>query len=63
MSDLATEERDGRGHFAVRLIPRASRNAIAGVEALAVLLLWHVRLLSAIRPPVSRAVCAGHRGR
>jgi len=32
MPDLAVEERDGRGHFAVRLIPRASRSAIAGVR-------------------------------
>lgn len=32
MPGLAIEERDGRGHFAVRLIPRASRTAIAGVR-------------------------------
>ena len=32
MPDLAIEERDGRAHFAVRLIPRASRTAIAGVR-------------------------------
>jgi len=32
MPDLAIEERDGRGHFAVRLIPRASRTAVAGVR-------------------------------
>jgi len=32
MPDLAVEERDGRAHFAVRLIPRASRSAIAGVR-------------------------------
>ena len=32
MPDLAIEERDGRGHFAVRLIPRASRNAVVGVR-------------------------------
>lgn len=32
MTGLAIEERDGRGHFAVRLIPRASRAAIAGVR-------------------------------
>ena len=32
MPGLAIEERDGRGQFAVRLIPRASRNAIAGVR-------------------------------
>ena len=32
MPDLAISERDGRGHFAVRLIPRASRTAIAGVR-------------------------------
>jgi len=29
---LAIDERDGRAHFGVRLIPRASRNAIAGVR-------------------------------
>jgi uncharacterized protein (TIGR00251 family) len=29
---LAITERDGRAHFGVRLIPRASRNAIAGVR-------------------------------
>jgi uncharacterized protein len=32
MPDLPVEERDGRAHFAVRLIPRASRTAIAGVR-------------------------------
>jgi uncharacterized protein YggU (UPF0235/DUF167 family) len=32
MPDLLLEERDGRAHFAVRLIPRASRNAVAGVR-------------------------------
>jgi uncharacterized protein len=36
MPDLAPtldiEERDDRAHFAVRLIPRASRNAVAGVR-------------------------------
>ncbi len=32
MADLAIEERDGRANFAVRLIPRASRSAIAGVR-------------------------------
>jgi len=32
MPDLLIEERDGRAHFAVRLIPRASRTAIAGVR-------------------------------
>jgi uncharacterized protein (TIGR00251 family) len=32
MPDLAVSERDGRAQFAVRLIPRASRNAIAGVR-------------------------------
>jgi uncharacterized protein (TIGR00251 family) len=32
MPDLAIEERDGRAQFAVRLIPRASRSAIAGVR-------------------------------
>ncbi|MDP9321419.1 MAG: DUF167 domain-containing protein [Chloroflexota bacterium] len=36
MPDLARaldiDERDGRAHFAVRLIPRASRNAVAGVR-------------------------------
>ena len=30
MPDLAIEEREGRAHFAVRLIPRGSRNAVAG---------------------------------
>jgi len=29
---LAVDERDGRAHFGVRLIPRASRNAIAGAR-------------------------------
>jgi uncharacterized protein YggU (UPF0235/DUF167 family) len=29
---LEIVERDGRAHFAVRLIPRASRNAVAGVR-------------------------------
>jgi uncharacterized protein YggU (UPF0235/DUF167 family) len=29
---LAIDEREGRAHFAVRLIPRASRNAVAGVR-------------------------------
>jgi hypothetical protein len=33
MPDLAVEERDGRARFAVRLVPRASRTAIAGVHA------------------------------
>jgi uncharacterized protein YggU (UPF0235/DUF167 family) len=32
MPDLLVEERDGRVHFAVRLIPRASRTALAGVR-------------------------------
>jgi uncharacterized protein YggU (UPF0235/DUF167 family) len=32
MPELKVAERDGRGHFAVRLIPRASRTAIAGVR-------------------------------
>ena len=32
MPELLVEERDGRGHFTVRLTPRASRNAIAGVR-------------------------------
>jgi hypothetical protein len=32
MPDLAIDERGGRGHFAIRLIPRASRTAIAGVR-------------------------------
>jgi hypothetical protein len=32
MPDLAIDERDGRSHFAVRLIPSASRDAIAGVR-------------------------------
>jgi uncharacterized protein YggU (UPF0235/DUF167 family) len=29
---LAIDERAGRAHFAVRLIPRASRNAVSGVR-------------------------------
>ena len=32
MPDVGIEERDGRMQFAVRLIPRASRSAIAGVR-------------------------------
>jgi len=32
MPDLAIDERDGRAHFAVRLIPRAARSAVAGVR-------------------------------
>lgn len=32
MSELAIEVRGGRAHFAVRLIPRASRAALAGVR-------------------------------
>jgi uncharacterized protein YggU (UPF0235/DUF167 family) len=32
MPDLAVEERAGRLHFAVRLIPRASRSALGGVR-------------------------------
>jgi uncharacterized protein YggU (UPF0235/DUF167 family) len=32
MPDLLVEERDGRAHFAIRLIPRAARTAIAGVR-------------------------------
>ena len=32
MPALAIDERDGRAEFAVRLIPRASRNAVAGVR-------------------------------
>ena len=32
MPALAIIERDGRAHFSVRLIPRASRDAIAGVR-------------------------------
>lgn len=32
MSRLAIDERGGRAHFGVRLIPRASRNAVAGVR-------------------------------
>jgi uncharacterized protein YggU (UPF0235/DUF167 family) len=32
MPDLEIVERDGRALFAVRLIPRASRNAVAGVR-------------------------------
>jgi len=43
MPDLLVEERDGRAHFAVRLIPRASRTAIAGVREGAL----HVRVTAA----------------
>jgi len=32
MPDLLVEERAGRGHFAVRLIPRASRDAVVGAR-------------------------------
>jgi uncharacterized protein YggU (UPF0235/DUF167 family) len=32
MPALAIDERDGRAHFAVRLIPRASRTTVAGVR-------------------------------
>lgn len=32
MSAVAIAERDGRAYFAVRLIPRASRSAVAGVR-------------------------------
>lgn len=32
MSRLAIDQRDGRAQFRVRLIPRASRSAIAGVR-------------------------------
>ena len=32
MPALAVDERDGRAHFSVRLIPRASRTAVAGVR-------------------------------
>lgn len=32
MPGLAIDERDGRAHFAVRLIPRAARNAVGGVR-------------------------------
>ena len=32
MPALAVDERDGRAHFGVRLIPRASRTAVAGVR-------------------------------
>ena len=32
MPGLVTDERDGWAHFAVRLIPRASRNAVVGVR-------------------------------
>ena len=32
MSELAIEEREGRAQFAVRLIPRASRNTVVGVR-------------------------------
>ena len=52
MPDLAVEERDGRAQFAVRLIPRASRNAVAGVRE-GVL---HVRVTAA---PVNGAANRG----
>ena len=32
MPGLAIAERDGRVHFAIRLIPRASRSALSGVR-------------------------------
>lgn len=32
MPGLAIDEHDGRAHFAVRLIPRASRTAVVGVR-------------------------------
>ena len=32
MPPLAVAERDGRAHFSVRLIPRSSRTAVAGVR-------------------------------
>jgi uncharacterized protein YggU (UPF0235/DUF167 family) len=32
VAGLAIDERDGRAHFAVRLIPRASRSTVAGVR-------------------------------
>lgn len=32
MPALAIDERDGRAHFGVRLVPRASRSAFAGVR-------------------------------
>lgn len=48
MPDLAVDERDRRAHFAVRLIPRASRSTVAGVRE-GVL---HVRVTA---PPVNGA--------
>jgi uncharacterized protein len=32
VAGLAIDERDRRAHFAVRLVPRASRSAVAGVR-------------------------------
>jgi hypothetical protein len=32
MPDLVVSERNGRAHFSVRLVPRASRTALAGVR-------------------------------
>ena len=43
MPDLLVEQRDSRAHFAVRLIPRASRNAVVGVREGAL----HVRVTAA----------------
>ena len=54
MPDLVIDERDGRAHFAVRLIPRASRNAVVGVRE-GVL---HVRVTAA---PVNGAANAALR--
>ena len=55
MPGLAVEERDGRAHFAIRLIPRASRNAVAGVRE-GVL---HVRVTAApVNGAANRALLA-----
>lgn len=43
MPALAVDERDGRAQFSVRLIPRASRTAVAGVRDGAL----HVRVTAA----------------
>jgi uncharacterized protein YggU (UPF0235/DUF167 family) len=52
---LAIDERDGRAHFAVRLIPRASRNAVSGVRE-GVL---HVRVTAApVNGAANRALLA-----
>jgi uncharacterized protein (TIGR00251 family) len=52
-SSLAIDERAGRAHFAVRLMPRASRNAVSGVRE-GVL---HVRVTAApVNGAANRAV-------